>query len=336
MSRIQKLQNLVDLTYIVNPIDIYYLTGEKISAGKLIVCKDCASLFVDGRYIEKCKDNKEVIVNLDEYGALNSFLSCISFSNVTLDPDNLSHSQFLEIEKLFCDKKVILGYPVRQMRMIKDKYELEKMQKSADLNFEGYLFIRDFIKEGMSENNVAWELEKFFREHGAQRLAFDSIISFGSNTSFPHHRPSSRRLKNGDPVLIDIGIVVDEYTSDLTRTFVFGDELPEYSKLEHLVKDAHDVALQLCKPGVKICDIDGAARSFFKKVGMENEFKHSLGHSLGLEVHEYPSVSTKAKDEYLYDGMVITIEPGLYIEGLFGCRYEDTIQITENGYKNFY
>ena len=152
----------------------------------------------------------------------------------------------------------------------------------------------------------------------------------------PHHNCTDKKLKKGDPILIDIGVVLDDYMSDMTRTFVFEGELPEFEQVIALVREAKKSAFALCKPGVRVASIDEAVRQFFKTHGLEDAFKHSLGHGLGLEIHESPIISKKNTKDVLEEGMVITIEPGLYFEGKWGCRDEDTLLITKDGYENFY
>ena len=334
MNRIKALQKEVDLAFVTDPVEIYYLTGLKLSRGSLVVHRDGATLFVDGRYLEKCSQHKEVNVESDE--KLEESLKQISFQKVSLNGNRITHNQFLKIQELFPGKEIVLDDCITRMRMVKDSDEIEKMKKSAKLNWEGYHHLKEKLNVGMTEREAAWIFESYSRERGAEKMAFGPTVAFGENTSMPHHEVSDRPLAKGEPVLIDLGIHLDGYTSDLTRSFLYKGRDAAYEKLANLVKEAHHLALQLCVPGTNTAAIDEAVIQFFKENGVESDYKHSLGHSLGLEVHEFPIISKKVKSVALQEGMVITIEPGLYIDGKWGFRFEDTIQIMNKSYENYY
>jgi Xaa-Pro aminopeptidase len=188
------------------------------------------------------------------------------------------------------------------------------------------------------EKELAKRFEIFCLENGAEGLSFSPIIAFGPNSAMPHYRSQDAQLKKGDVVLIDIGVVCDGYHSDMTRVLFFEQEDPYLSKLYEIVKRAQHSALQMCRPGTKMGQLDRAARSVMKEEGVEELFIHSLGHGIGLEVHEFPRIKFDGedKDVVLETGMVFTVEPGLYVPGTGGVRYEDTILITDAGYENFY
>jgi len=336
MSRIEKIQKKVDLAFIINPVDIFYLTGERVSKGKLFIAKTDFRLFVDGRYIEKCRQNTSILVELDTQENIDRFLAAISFEKVYLNGEILSYRQFNEFVKYFPNKEIIDTKLMKDLRMVKDSDEIVRLEKSAALNYAGYKHLRKFLIEGITEKEVAWEFEKYCRENGASEMAFPTTIAFGEHTSLPHHNVTNKKLKLSDPILIDIGVVLDGYTSDMTRSFCIEDQTDEYEKIKNLVKMAFDKAQRMCKPGIKVLEIDGMVREFFKENGVEDKFMHSLGHSLGLQVHEQPIISSKEKDAVLLENMVITIEPGLYFAGKWGYRYEDTLLITQSGVVNFY
>jgi Xaa-Pro aminopeptidase len=184
----------------------------------------------------------------------------------------------------------------------------------------------------VTEKELAWEFEKYCRERGAERMAFNPIIAFGENTSFPHHSTSDRPWKEREPVMIDVGCVLNSYASDVTRTLWSSDVAPPYARLLEIVQSAQKAALALCKPNTRIGDLDAAARQVMRQEGVEELYLHSLGHGIGLETHEFPRVSIKAdeRDTPLEEGMVITIEPGLYVAGVCGARHEDTIIVTQD------
>lgn len=335
MTSVEKLQQKIDLALIVNPIDIFYLTGERLSKGKLFVHRTGMTLFVDGRYIEKCSQNVFFTTQLDTPENIEKFLSSISFERVSLDGETLPHRQFRALSDLFPGKKILDESPLKEVRMIKQVSEIKRLKKSAELNYRGFLHLKSLLKVGMSENEAAWLFEKYCRENGATQMAFSPIVAFGVHTSLPHHRPTDARLKQGDAILVDIGVVVEGYMSDLTRSFSLH-PTKEYQKMENLVKAAYHEAVKLCKPGVKVSALDEAARAVFRENGVEGNFKHSLGHSLGLEIHEYPLITYKDQKTALEENMVITIEPGLYFDHEWGYRHENMLLVTQNGYRNFY
>ena len=243
-----------------------------------------------------------------------------------------------QLGKVFPKLLVPVSAPLKEIRVLKSEEELMAMRKSAALNWKGFLHIKKQLRVGITEREAAWEYERFCREHGASRLAFEPIIAFGENTAMPHYRPGNRKLKKGELVLIDIGVVVDHYHSDMTRVVPFGKIDPLLEELVKVVKASHGAALKLCKPGRRLKELDAAARGVMRAAKFEKLYLHSLGHGLGLEIHEWPRIKVDGvdKDVILEPGMVITIEPGLYMSGVGGVRHEDTIVITPTGYENFY
>jgi Xaa-Pro aminopeptidase len=331
-NRAAKLQLLlkewnVEGCLIENPLDLFYLTGLQLSAGALVISRKNSALFVDGRYIEFAKKNSPFPVHpLDKL----SFTSTMAFD---------SHSTtFDRWEKLSKTKLTPISQPLKTIRAIKEKDELKALEKSAKLLWKGFEHIRRKLKVGMTEKEIACELEVFWLQHGAEGMSFEPIIAFGKNSAYPHYRAGDTKLKKGDIVLCDIGVVLDHYHSDMTRTFFFGKPDSRLVLIDTVVKKAHAAALKLCRPGTKVGELDQAACAVIEKAGLEKFITHSLGHGIGLETHEFPRIKYKGTDHsvVLREGMVITIEPGLYHAGVGGVRHEDTIAITAKGYKNFY
>ncbi|MES2122808.1 MAG: M24 family metallopeptidase, partial [Chlamydiota bacterium] len=194
------------------------------------------------------------------------------------------------------------------------------------------------IKAGISEKELALIFEVFCLQNGAEAMAFDPIVAFGPNSAMPHYRSQDVPLCKGDIVLIDIGVVREKYHSDMTRVHFFQGADPEMQRLYAIARKAQRKALEHCRPGVRVGMLDEAARDVLRDEGVEELFVHSLGHGIGLETHEYPRIKAtgESKDMHLEVGMAITVEPGLYIPGKGGVRYEDTVVITPNGYRNFY
>lgn len=337
-ARIERLKEFflrwkVDGCIIENPIDIYYLLGLQLSLGTVIISKKEARLFVDGRYLHVAKMQSPIEVASLSEKEISQFLKEASISTLAFDSNWTSVERFRKLESL-CQLKGVSS-PMKDLRAIKDLKEQKLLKKSATLLHKGFLHIVKKLKTGITEEELALEFEIFCRKEGAEKLAFDSIIAFGKNSAMPHYRSGKTKLKKGDLVLMDIGVVLNHYHSDMTRVVFYGKPDPTLEKLFQVVKKSQKAALQKCAPGVTLAELDLAARAVMKKEKWEEYFVHNLGHGIGLEVHEFPRVGTKTldKDLPLVPGMVITIEPGLYIPGKGGARYEDMILITEKGYK---
>lgn len=338
LSRIEKLRSYfktwkVGACLIENPLDLYYLTGLQLSLGILVILPKEAHLFVDGRYIDFAKKNSPVPVQLLSEKALQSALN----KTVGFDSYTTTVNRAAELKKITRDLKPI-PHLLQEVRAIKDRLEIQALEKSASLLWKGFLHIQKHLKVGVSEKDIALEFEIFCRQKGAEKLAFSPIIAFGKNSAYPHYRAGDTSLKKGDIVLIDIGVVVDHYHSDMTRTLFFGKADSRLVLLDSVVKKAHAAALKLCKSGSRVGDLDAAARKVIEQAGVSNLILHSLGHGIGLETHEFPRLKYQGENHevVLKEGMAITIEPGLYMPGVGGIRHEDTIVITSKGYKNFY
>lgn len=341
----KKLQELnCDLFLIENPIDIFYFTGIDLSAGELWIHKKDLCLFVDGRYFEAAKEISHCpIRSLKKEEMIFLFNSSPWKDTQRIGFDSLSTSfaRFQALTLFFGEIKeesalIPIAGAVKKIREIKDESEIDLLRDSANLLARGFSFLKDQIEVGIEERELALAFEIFCKKEGAEALSFSPIIAFGENSAFPHHRSSQRKLKNGDTILIDIGVCLNKYCSDMTRVLFFGEGPSEITQIYSIVKEAHHEALKKCHPGTLIRDLDQAARSVIAKHGYEKYFLHSLGHGIGLEVHEYPSLKPSDDLSILKKGMVLTIEPGIYLKGLGGVRYEDTILITEAGFENFY
>ena len=220
---------------------------------------------------------------------------------------------------------------VERLRRIKDEAEVACLRRSFALNHALLEWIPGQLKEGMAEAEAAWLVERYFREHGASELAFPSIVAFGPNGALPHAVPGETKLRPEMPVLFDVGCRVDGYCSDQTRSFWFGEKpSPEFQRARDLVAEAQDAAIRIMRPGLPMCDAYHAANAVFERAGCAGHFTHSLGHGVGLDTHEQPSLSRKSADP-LEAGMTVTVEPGLYYPGLFGVRLEYTTLIVAGG-----
>ena len=344
-ARLQKLQKLViendvDAVIIDDPNTLYYLTGQQLSAGKVIASAEHARLMVDARYFESCERSSPIETVLLKEKALTETLSSAPFSFVKrlgFDSGRTSYAHFVKLQEDLsqCELKALSSLCSR-LRLVKDFAEEQALRAAADLGSQGFDHICQLIKEGVTEKELALELEIFWRRHGGEKLAFDPIIAFGSNSSMPHYHVQDVALGVGQPVLIDIGVTYLHYNSDMTRTVFFGHPEPKMQEIYEVVHAAQEHALSLCKPGISAADLDKAARTVIDEAGFGEYFTHSLGHGIGLDVHEFPVLSHKRPEakELLEPGVAITIEPGIYLPGVGGVRIEDTVLITDTGHDN--
>lgn len=339
LKRITKLiESCKDTFLITNDKNIYYFTGLWDSNGYLLITNKKAYLFVDFRYgeiAEKTVKSAEVIIFSDLYKEMNLLLS--STENCHLETGSVTLSQYKNFsEKLRCNilNDDILDKTIKDMRIIKDEEEIKLLKKAQDITEQALKNTLPIISEGVTERMVAVELEHKMKILGAEQVSFDLITITGKKTSLPHGVPGDDIIRNGDFFTMDIGATYKGYHSDMTRTFCIGEPTEEMKKVYSIVLKAHYMALNSVKPGMKCSDIDKIARDYIYSKGYEGCFGHSTGHGVGLDIHEFPVVSTKS-DVTLKKGMVITIEPGIYLKDKFGVRIEDTVVVTEDGCKSF-
>lgn len=342
MSRIKNLQDLfprfkIDYLLIDNPIDVFYLTGMKFSRARLLIGKNEKLLFLDGRYFDTAKDkfpcemlSEKKLKDFIEKGSIR-----LGFNSLYTN-----YHQYASLKKLFSDNitLVSINNPLKDLRMVKDINEITLLKESAKINQSAFEYIQTEFREGISEKELVVLIEIYFLTHGAEKKAFDPIVCFSENGAYPHHIPSDRKLVKGDSILIDMGCVFKGYHSDMTRVVYYKEPHKEIVKLLDLVKEAQLMAVNMVKPGITVGQLDERVNEFFHEKGVEKYLRHRLGHGVGLEIHESPSLSSEGEEKniILKPQMVFTIEPGLYYEGVGGVRYEDTVMVTQDGVENFY
>lgn len=324
ISELQKRRNIP--LYLEEPRDINYLFPISVTAGQALVFSDRYELYLDGRYIEQYRF-LPYVKPIPETHTLPP--------KVAFDGSHLSFDRYQQLKRLYPNTEWINeSYPLQEIRAIKSDKEKSALRKACKLNSLGYDYLLTLLKEGVEERELAQKLHLFFIENGGERLSFDSIIAFGENSALPHARASQRKLKRGDTVLIDIGVRVDNYHSDMCRTVFFKDAHPEMKKIYEIVKIAQQKALEKVRAGEKTTALDQIARAYIVEKGYGPNFAHSLGHGVGLEIHEYPTLRSKGPEVILKQDMAITIEPGIYLPGLGGVRIEDMVIVEENGYED--
>ena len=334
--RILELQKRLEFDAVIveNPVDLYYLTSLHLSRGIFVATKEDSVLFVDGRYFAKAQKEAPCPIRLLAGNCLFDWLDAKTLNTLEFDSEWTSFSRYdalkTEIRSLVLKPKPGI---LKTQRAVKDFDELANLKKAADVTMSGLKHIESLLKEGISEEEVALEFEFFVRKAGASMLSFSPIIAFGENSAYPHYRAGKATLQKGQIVLMDVGAVVDGYAGDLTRVVFFGEGDLQLQEMLSLTKEAHKQALAAVAPGATFGDLDRVARAVFAEARVEDQFIHGLGHGIGLETHEYPSIKAAGpdRDAKLEIGMVFTIEPGLYRPGLGGVRWEDVVVVTKNG-----
>ncbi|KAF0197433.1 MAG: Xaa-Pro dipeptidase [Bacillota bacterium] len=342
VTRLEQLRQVlpveVDAILILKPDNRAYITGFTGSAGYVLVGKNMASILTDFRYVEQASAQATEFTCLDYapslHDALNKALNDGNITKLGFESDFVTFGNYQTLKENLVVELVPVTGAVEKLRMVKDEAELSYMQKATEIAEAALEMILPKIKAGVSEAYVALELEVAMRRLGGERLAFDSISASGPRSSLPHGRASERVIQTGDFLTLDFGAVYNGYCCDMTRSFVIGTASPEQEKIYNIVLEAQRAALAAVRPGIVGKDVDKVARDIISAAGYGERFGHGLGHGVGRMVHEGPSAGSKSED-ILQPGMVVTIEPGIYIPEWGGVRIEDMVVVTENGYRNF-
>lgn len=333
---INKLPKNVDGALIVSPESRRYFTGFNASDGFLFITKNGSVFLTDSRYIEAAK-NKIICCEVEEQkGKLMDYAKRFNCKVLAVEADRLTVTQLKNLRKaLHGIKLTTVGTDkiIDSFRAVKNEAEIENICKAQRIAEAAFDHILSFIKVGVTEKEVALELDHYMLSHGADGLSFETIAISGANTSKPHGVPTDKKIEHGDFVTMDYGAVVNGYHSDMTRTVAVGAASDEQKKIYKIVFEAQLAVLRVLKNGVKCSDADKAARDVITEAGYGEYFRHSTGHGVGIEIHEKPFVSPRST-AMLRSGNVVTDEPGIYIPEKFGVRIEDMALITENGCKN--
>lgn len=317
---------------VTRPANWFYLTGFTGESGALIVSKKGTTLVTDGRFLVQAKAEARGI-HLRQQGttlleSVARVLRDLRVRRVGFDPGHMSVSELQGARKASGRRLewVPVAGKVETLRMRKDAGELAQMRKAAILAGEIIDFAIRLLKPGVSESEVAAEIEYQIRKRGAAGPAFETIVAFGSRAALPHARPTGKRLRKNELVVLDLGVILGHYCSDITRTLFVGRAPKRIRTWYKAVLEAQGAAISSAKEGVACRDVDAAARRVLAGYGLDHLFVHSTGHGLGLEVHEDPRVA-KGQERRLQSGNVITIEPGVYAEGVGGIRIEDDVAV---------
>lgn len=312
----------------------HWLTGFNGSAGWAFVTRDSAILATDGRYWAQAREQApsfELYEYKREDGAMKKLITSIGVQSLAIEGSHVTLADYHTFKKVDGMKYKPLKQTVEPLRFIKSADEIAKLRAAAAISDYAMAQVNEIVHVGMSEKALAWELEKTMRERGADKIAFDIIVAAGENGARPHHHPTDYKMQLGDAITIDIGATLDGYHSDITRAFHLGENPSDkFWEIYTLVQDALEASTEQLKAGVSGKAVDEVARELFEKAGYGDDFKHSLGHGVGLAVHEGPKLAQTSKDD-IPTGAVVTIEPGLYIDGWSGIRIEDLLWVTEDG-----
>ncbi|MBR5514131.1 MAG: aminopeptidase P family protein [Ruminococcus sp.] len=341
MGRFEKLFEIlpdnVESVLITSDVNRRYFTGMKSSAGTVLAFRNKAYLLIDFRYIEKARETvktAEVLETKDLYKEISALLRQEGVKNLAIEAMDVTVSRLNVMKKHLKCVDIIetdtLSNAINNLRSVKDKEEIGYIRKAQEIAESAFDDILGFIKDGVTEREIALELDRLMLEKGAEGISFDTIALAGENTSMPHGVPSDKKVKNGEFVLMDFGAVYNGYHSDMTRTVCVGEPDEEMVRIYNIVLTAQEKAIAAAKAGVTGKELDAVARRHICDAGFGEYFGHSLGHGVGLEIHERPNAAP-SYDKKLEKGAVITIEPGIYIAGKFGVRIEDFVILTENG-----
>ncbi len=334
---IDKLDSIdIDGLILSNSFNMSYLTGHRCRDSYLLVSRKKNIYITDSRYTleaQKFLKGFEVKeINGSFFKVIASACQSLSLKKVGFEERYLPFAEYVGIKKKLSHflKLVPTHSLIEELRQLKTEPEIKRVRQATDIASSALKHIKTWLRPGQREIEIAGELEKFLRYNGADGAAFDIIVASGANSSFPHHISSQKRIHKDEPVLIDIGADFKGYKSDLTRVFFMGKITPLFKKIYDIVLQANKLAISKIKPAISIKEIDNSARNFITNSGYGGFFSHSLGHGIGLEVHEDPHISLKSQD-FFQKGMLFTIEPAIYLPGKFGVRIEDLVLVKSNG-----
>lgn len=339
--------NNIDLIYLDDPTSVAYFTQfesdpiERILA--YIVTQKDHFLFVPSLEKQEAKAQSNVI-NIYSYSDSDNPWSIIqtetnklveSVDSIGIDKKTLPVDRYFKLQEAFNSENFAdIGSTVEQMRLIKTRDEIDKLMKAGQLADEALQIGIKLLEEGISEQEIAGQIELEMKKKGVSEMSFPTLILFGDHAARPHGNTGDRKLQKNELVLFDLGVIFDGYASDVSRTVAFGEVDTKHKELYEIVYKAQTAAQEAVKPGVRAGDLDRIARDIIVDAGYGEYFTHRLGHGIGKTAHEFPSIRS-ANDMILEEGMCFSIEPGIYIEGEVGIRIEDCVYVTDNGYKSF-
>ena len=334
-----ELKDSTHAAMLTSPVSRRYSTGFSSSAGVVFITKEKSYFLIDARYYEHASQQAqgvEVQLLTDSRKQLYSMIEEHGIRTISIESKYVTVNELNDYRKLFgtldIDDSDWLSNTLEKMRIIKSEDEVQKVEAAQRIAEAAFSKLLGQLRVGMTEKQVSSVLDFFMMDMGADGLSFDTIAASGINSACPHAVPTDKQLQKGEFLTLDFGAVVDGYHSDMTRTVVIGEADEEMKNVYNAVWSANTDAMKAVRADITGKVVDSVARTTLSAWGYEEYFTHGLGHGVGLEVHEAPTVS--AKSPYtLHEGMIITIEPGVYIPGKFGVRIEDMVLVTADGFR---
>lgn len=315
--------------------NIRWLTGFSGSSGVALLTPDAVHVFTDSRYtIQAAEEAPGAVIHISSEAPVKQAAALLNearLSPAAFESNVLTVDEHRQLQEGAPEVKLAgLTSLIAPLRAVKDADEISRLQKACEITDAAFTAIQPFLKPGVTELQVLRELVYVLSGNGAEKESFDSIVASGPRSALPHAHPSERLLAAGEPVLLDFGAQYSGYTGDITRTLFLGSATPEFRKVYTTVLDAQLASIEAIRPGVSGKDVDAIARGIITEAGYGENFGHGLGHQLGLNVHDGPALSPKS-EIVLEEGMVVTVEPGIYIEGWGGVRIEDDVVVRSDG-----
>lgn len=327
----------IDALLVTGDENIFYLSDFAFSDGALLILEKEAFLLTDFRYLEAAKKKAGTLFTVETPKAFLAFmaetLKTAGASRLGYEDAALSAARYRRYSEFFALEMCPFSEELSSLRAVKTPEEVRRIKEAQRLTDEAFTHILSYISPDKTEVDVALELEFFMRKNGALRTSFDTIAVSGRQSALPHGTPRRMPLERGF-LTMDFGCVVDGYCSDMTRTVVVGKATEEERKIYNTVLAAQENALAVIRAGITGASADAVARQTIEGAGYKGAFGHGLGHGVGLYIHEAPRLSPSATDCILECGNIVTVEPGIYLEGKCGCRIEDMVLVTENGCEN--
>ncbi len=323
-----------------SPVNRRYLSGFTGTSAYLLVTHDDAAIATDFRYYEQAQQQAKGFRLYKTVGGMEKWLLALfeglGGKRVAFEASHISYQSYRGVRKIVQDlpeekrpKLVATNNLIEKLRIVKDAEEIAALQAAIDLGDAAFAHVAGRVEPGRTEQQVAWEIEKYIREHGGDGLSFETLVGAGERGSMPHCAPTERKLQKGEGVVIDMGVRLDGYMSDLTRTIFLGKPDDQFKRIYDTVLAAQQTAQELVEAGMTGDQAHMLAHTVIEEAGHGDDFGHGLGHGVGLQVHEAPRLGQHSND-VLTDGMVFTIEPGIYLSGWGGVRIEDVV-VLENG-----
>lgn len=344
MSKIEKITKQLqheqaDAAWITTPLNVFYFTGYRSEPHErlfalLITANGDQTLYCPKMEVEEVKNSPfegKIIGYLDNENPFE--IDPLSFNKLLIESEHLTVKRQRELTQNFGVQHYgDIDQTIKELRNIKNESEIENIREAAKLADKCIEIGTEFLKVGVTEREVVNHIENEIKKFGVSEMSFDTMVLFGDHAASPHGTPGERKLVKDEYVLFDLGVIYNHYCSDMTRTVKFGTPSEEAQTIYNIVLEAETNAIEAIRAGVPLQDIDKIARDIISDAGYGDYFPHRLGHGLGLEEHEYQDVSS-TNSNLLEAGMVITIEPGIYVPNVAGVRIEDDILVTENGYE---